>query len=151
MTPHHTIILSSHLRLVCPSGLFPSGFQNKTLRELLYSIRAIWSTYLIIFYFLFITIMFTEEFGSLSSSLCSFLYFPVTSSLLGPKFYSAPHSQTPLSYTPLWKWQTKFHTDTKQQTGFISVYLIFIFVDTNFKTQNHTPNDNLHLPLLYCM
>ena len=40
MVPHHTLILSSHLRLDFPSGLFPSGVQNKTLRELLYSIRA---------------------------------------------------------------------------------------------------------------
>jgi hypothetical protein len=31
------LILSSHLRLGLPSGLFPSGFSTKTLHEFLFS------------------------------------------------------------------------------------------------------------------
>ena len=115
MPPHHNLILSSHLRLGCSSRLFPSGVHNKTVRELLYSIRATWPAYLIIFY-IFTTATFAEEYRPLSPSLCSFLHSLVTSSLLGPKFYSAFYSETPSSYIPLWKWQTKFHTHTKQQT-----------------------------------
>jgi len=41
-----------------------------------------------------------EEYRSLSSSLCSFLPSPVTSSLLGPNISSTPFSQTPLAYVP---------------------------------------------------
>ena len=117
MPPHHNSILSSHLRLGCPSGPFPSVVHTKTLRERLYSIRATWPTYLIIFDW-FTTIIFTEEYRPSSSSLCSFLHSPLTSSLLGPKFYSEPYSQTPSSYIHLWKWQTKFHTYTKQTVLF---------------------------------
>jgi len=36
-----------------------------------------------------------EQYRSLSSSLCSFLHSPVTSCLLGPKYFSAPCSRPP--------------------------------------------------------
>ena len=70
--PHPTswrsiLILSSHLRLGLPSGLFPS----------------VLPAHLILLDFITRTI-FGEEYRSLSSSLCSFLHSPVTSSLLGP-------------------------------------------------------------------
>ena len=41
-----------------------------------------------------------EEHRSLSSSFCSFLHSPLTSSLLGPIFSSTPYSQTPSAYVP---------------------------------------------------
>jgi len=88
-TPHSTfwrsiVILYSHLRLGLPSGLFPSGFPTKTLyTPLLFPIRAICSAHLILLDFITRTIL-GEEYSSLSSSLCSFLHSPVTSSLLGP-------------------------------------------------------------------
>ena len=60
-------------------------------------------------------ITFGEEHGSLSSSLCSFLHSPVTSSLLGPNILlSTSYSQTPSFYVPPSMWATKFHTHTKQ-------------------------------------
>ena len=87
-TPSHFLkihlILSSHLRLGLPNGLFPSGFPTKTLcTPLPSSIRAACPAQLILLHFITRTIL-GEEYRSLSSSLCNFLHSPVTPSLLGP-------------------------------------------------------------------
>jgi hypothetical protein len=87
--PHPTswrsiLILSSHLNLGLPSGLFPSGFPIKTLYTPLPSpVRATCSAHLIILYLITRTI-FGEQYRSLSSSLCSFPHAPITSSMLYP-------------------------------------------------------------------
>ena len=53
-----------------------------------------------------------EEYRSVSSSLCSYLHSPVTSSLLGPYILlSALFSNT--VYVPPSIWATKFHIHTK--------------------------------------
>ena len=78
------LILSTHLRLGLPSGLFPSSFPTKTLYTPLSSpIRATCPAHLILLDFITRTIL-GEKYKSFSSSLCSLLYSPVTSSLLGP-------------------------------------------------------------------
>ena len=78
------LILSSHLRLGLPNGLFPSGFPTSTLCTTLSSpIRATGPVHLIRLDFTTRTIL-GKEYGSFSSSLCSFLHSTVTSSLLGP-------------------------------------------------------------------
>ena len=87
--PHPTswrsiLILSTYLRLGLPSGLFPSGFPTKTLYTPLFSpIRATCPAHLILLDFITHTIL-GEEYRSFSSSLCSLLHSPVTSSLLDP-------------------------------------------------------------------
>jgi len=87
--PHPTswrsiLIVSSHLRLGLPSGLFPSDSPTKTLyMPFLSTIRATCFAHLILLYFVTRTI-FGKQYRLLSSSLCNFLHSPVTSSLLDP-------------------------------------------------------------------
>jgi hypothetical protein len=59
-----------------------------------------------------------EEYRTWSSSLWSYFYSSVTSSLLGQIFFSIPYSQTPSSYVPPSLSATKFHTHKKQQAKF---------------------------------
>ena len=88
-SPHPTswrsiLILSTHLHLGLPSGLFLCGFPTKNLYAPLSSpIRTTCPAHLILLDFITRTKL-GEEYTSLSSSLCSLLHSPVTSSLLGP-------------------------------------------------------------------
>jgi hypothetical protein len=67
-----------------PSGLFPSDFPVKILyMPLVSSIRATCTAHLILLD-LATQKIFGEEYRSFTSSLCSFLYSTVTSSVLGP-------------------------------------------------------------------
>ena len=81
------LILSSHLRLGLPSGLFPSVFPNKTqYAPLLSPIRETCPAHFTILY-LVTRIIFDELYRSLSSSLCSLLRSPVPLFLLDPNIY----------------------------------------------------------------
>jgi hypothetical protein len=82
--PRSVLILSSHLHLGLPSGLFPSVFQAKMLYIfLMSSMCATCSTHLILLD-LITLITFGEEWKLWSFSLYSLHQVPVTFSLLGP-------------------------------------------------------------------
>ena len=89
MPPHSTfwrsiLMLSSHLRLDLPSDSFPQDSPPKPCMHLSPpSIRATCPAYLI-FLDLITRKIFGEECRSLSSSLCCFLHYRITSSLLSP-------------------------------------------------------------------
>ena len=71
------LILSSHLRLGLPNGLFHSRFSTRTLYTLLlFPIRATWPARLILLN-LITRIKFGGEYRSLSSSLRSFIHPPL--------------------------------------------------------------------------
>jgi hypothetical protein len=78
------LILSSHLRQGLPNGLFPSGFSTNALyTPLSYPTRVTCPAHLILLDFTTRAIL-GKEYRSFSSSLCTFLHSPVTSTLLGP-------------------------------------------------------------------
>jgi hypothetical protein len=102
-TPHHTIsprpilILSTHLRLCLPSGLFPSGYPTTNLYALLLS--SISATCPAHFILRIILIILGEEYKTRSSLFYSFHHPPFTSSPFGPIILFRS-SQTPSVYVP---------------------------------------------------
>jgi hypothetical protein len=133
-TSRRSILISfSHLRLGLPRGLFPSGFHTKTVYvPRLHPLRATCPAQLILLD-LITRIIFGQEYRSFSSSLCSFLHYPVTSSLLGPNiFLSTPFSNT-LSVSSSLNVRDK--VSHQHRTGKIIVLyiLIFIFLDSKME------------------
>jgi hypothetical protein len=87
-------MLSSHLCLRIPSGLFPLGFPTRILFAFLISTtRSTCLIHLIPLNLITVTI-FGETYKLWNSSLCSLLHPPATSSLLDPNILSTLSSNT---------------------------------------------------------
>ena len=100
MSPHPTswrsiLILSFHQRLRLPSGLFTSCFPTKTLyTPLLFPIHATFPVHLI-FLDLITRTTFGEEYRSLGSLLCNFLYYIFIIILSSTEQSSSWHADSP--------------------------------------------------------
>ena len=109
------LILSIHIRLGLPSGLFPSGIPTKTLYTPLSSpTRATCPAHIILLDFITRTIL-GAEYKSFSSSLCNLLHSPVTSSLLGQNILLNTMFSNTLSFLSSPMSATKLHTHTKER------------------------------------
>ena len=137
--PHLTswrsiLILSTHLHLDLPSGLFPFGFPTKNLYDPLSSpIRATCPAHLILLDFITRTIL-VEEYRSLSSSLCNLHHPPVTSSLLGPNILLNTIFSNTLSFLSSLNVSDQASHPYKTTGKNIVLYiLIFNFMDSNLE------------------
>ena len=128
------LILYSHLRLGLPSALFPSGFSTETLyTPLLFPISATYPAHHNLLD-LIAREIFGEEYILLSSSLCSFLYSPVTSSLLNTNILLSILFLNTLSLHSSLSVSDQVSHPYKTTGKIIFLYiLIFKFLDSNME------------------
>jgi len=135
--PHSTswrsiLILSTHLRLGLPSGSLSLQFPHEdSIRPPLRPIHTTCPAHLILLDFITRTIL-GEAYRSLSSSLCSLLHSPVTSTLLSPNILLYTIFSNTLSFLSSFNFSDQASHPYKT-AGKITVLYILIF---NFLYRN---------------
>jgi hypothetical protein len=134
-----TLILSCHLSLDLPSGLFPSGFPTNTMyAPPLFPKHATFAAHLFLFYFItrIILVGSTDHVGSQYAISPT----PVTSSHIAS---SASCSQTPPSYAVSAVRPSSTPKQNNRQNDTRAV-LIFTFLDSKLEDRRLWPNDGKH-------
>ena len=119
MPPHPNswrliLIISSHLRGLL-NGLYPSGLPQKACTHLC-CLPKFHKHRSFHFFYCISRIIFGDDYRSLNSSLCSFLYSLVTSYLLGPNIYLSTLFSKNLSLCSSLKETDQVSLTEKQQT-----------------------------------
>ena len=122
------------LGLELPSLFFPSDFPTKSVyKPLRFPIRATYPAHLI-FLDLITQTLLGEGYRSLSSSLCSFLHSPVTSSLLDPNILLSTLSSNTLRLrSSLNVSEQVSHPHITSGKIKVLCILFFIFLDSNLE------------------
>ena len=124
---------STHLRVGHPSGLFPSGFPNRTLYAPSPHPRATFAAHSILLDFITSTI-FVVGYRQFSSSSCNLLHSSVTSTLLGPTIHlNTIFSKTPNFFSFLAVSDQASHPYKTTGRIIVLYILVFKFFDSNLE------------------
>ena len=135
-----------------PCGLLPSVFPTKALyTSLLCPMCATYPTHLILLY-LISRKTFGEEYRSLSSSVCRFHHWPVTSSLLGPNILHSTLSSNTLSLRPSLNVSDQIlHPYKTRGKGRFLCILIFVILHNTLEDKDSAPNYSNYSLISICI